>query len=133
MIHCAGGPASRLHKKLRNLMSKASYHDKSLFAPLMIEAADRQKGVPIRTIWSKNMYRRLSYADRLGQVRAPTLILAGRHDPQSPLPNAQELSRGIPNSKLIIFEESGHSPFIEEAELFKQQVKSFLDINQVSW
>ncbi len=122
-----------LHKKLQNLMNRAGYHDKSLSTPLKIEAADYHKGVPIRMIWSKNMVRRLSYADRLDRVKAPTLILAGRHDPLAPLPISEELLRGIPNSKLIIFEQSGHAPFIEEAEAFKQQVESFLDSDQISW
>lgn len=111
-----------LHKRLQNLMGRVCYYDKSFFKPLEIKAEDRQKGVPIRTIWSKNVYRRLSYADRLDQVRAPTLILAGRHDPQTPLPNSEELLHGIPDAKLFIFEQSGHSPFIEEAEAFRQQL-----------
>jgi len=40
-----------------------------------IDADDHEKGVPIRTLWSRNMYTRLSYAGRLAKVRAPTLIL----------------------------------------------------------
>jgi proline iminopeptidase len=92
-----------------------------------IDADDYEKGVPIRTIWSKNMYTRLSYADRLGEVQAPTLILAGRYDPEAPLQSSEELLRGIPDARLVIFENSGHFPFIEEAPLFAQTVEAFLD------
>jgi proline iminopeptidase len=116
-----------LHKKLQNLMERASYHDKTFFNPVEIDADDREKGVPIRTIWSKNMYTRLSYADRLSDVRASTLIVAGRHDPEAPLPCSEELLHGIPDAKLVIFEESGHFPFIEEASLFAQTVDAFLN------
>ena len=123
----AGKGSLALHKRLQNLMGRASYHDKALFRPVEIEADDDEKGVPIRTIWSKNMYTRLSYADRLGDVRAPTLILAGRHDPEAPLPCSEELLQGIPEASLVIFEQSGHSPFIEEASLFAQTVDAFLN------
>jgi proline iminopeptidase len=118
-----------LHKRLQNLMGRASYHDKAAFVPAEIDGDDTEKGVPIRTIWSKNMYRRLSYADRLGEVRAPTLVIAGRHDPEAPLPCSEELADGIARARLAIFEQSGHSPFVEETERFAEVLQSFLDGN----
>jgi proline iminopeptidase len=123
----AGRGDLALHKRLQNLMERASYHDKTFFAPEEIDADDAEKGVPIRTMWSKNMYARLSYADRLKEVRAPTLILAGRHDPQAPLPCSEELLQGIAGASLAIFEESGHFPYIEEALHFTQTVDDFLN------
>jgi proline iminopeptidase len=123
----AGRGDLALHKRLQNIMGRASYHNQELFRPTQIDADDREKGVPIRTIWSKNMYTRLSYADRLGDVRAPTLILAGRHDPEAPLQCSEELLRGIPDARLVVFEQSGHSPFIEEASLFAQTADAFLN------
>jgi pimeloyl-ACP methyl ester carboxylesterase len=128
----AGRGDLALHKKLQNLMERASYHDKGLFTPVEIHADDREKGVPIRTIWSRNMYTGLSYADRLGEVRGPTLILAGRHDPEAPLPCSEELLQGIPDGSLVIFEQSGHFPFIEEASLFAQTVDAFLNAKDES-
>jgi proline iminopeptidase len=123
----AGRGNLALHKKLQNLMERASYHNQELFKPTQIDADDHEKGVPIRTIWSKNMYTRLSYSDRLGDVRAPALILAGRHDPEAPLQCSEELLQGIPDARIIVFEHSGHSPFIEEASLFAQTVDAFLN------
>jgi proline iminopeptidase len=73
------------------------------------------------------MYTRLSYADRLQEVQAPSLILAGRHDPEAPLPCSEELWQGIPQASLIVFEKSGHFPFIEEASLFGHTVAAFLN------
>jgi len=122
----AGRGDLALHKKLQNLMGRASYYDQTIFTPVEIEADDADKGVPIRTIWSKNMYSRLSYADRLGEVEARTLIIAGRHDPEAPLQCSEELLQGILDASLIVFEHSGHSPFIEEASLFAQTVAAFL-------
>lgn len=126
-IRINGGRADlALHKQLQNLMGRASYHDPAFFTPIAIDEDDHEKGVPVRMIWSKNMYRRLSYAERLVQVQAPTLILAGRHDPQASLSCSQELLQGIPDGRLVIFEKSGHAPFIEEAPLFTDTVDAFL-------
>jgi proline iminopeptidase len=123
----AGRGGFSLHKRLQNLMERASYYDKAFFTPVETDAGDSEKGVPIRTIWSQNMYSRLSYADRLGEVRASTLILAGRHDPEAPLQCSEELLQGIPDANLVVFEQSGHFPFIEEAALFAQTVDAFLN------
>ncbi len=123
----AGRADLATHKRLQNLMAAASYHDERFFAPLAIDASDRDKGVPIRMIWSKNMYTRLCYADRLDEVTAPTLVLAGQHDPEAGLACAHELYQGVDGARLIIFEESGHAPFIEEADQFAEAVGAFLD------
>ena len=121
-----GGRGSlALHKKLQNLMSEASHYDKSYFTPLEIDGEDSRQGVPIRTIWAKNMYRRLSFADRLGEVRVPTLIVVGRHDPQAPLACSEELATGIADSNLVVFEQSGHSPFSEEKRRFTRVLEQF--------
>jgi proline iminopeptidase len=123
----AGRGDLALHHRLQNLMERASYHDRSFFTPVETDAEDYEKGVPIRTIWSKNMYSRLSYADRLEEVQVSTLIIAGRHDPEAPLQCSEELLRGIPDASLVIFEQSGHFPFIEETSLFAQTVDAFLN------
>lgn len=116
-----------LHKRLQNLMERVSYHDQTLFTPHEIDADDYEQGVPIRMIWGANMYRGLSYADRLGSVRAPTLVMAGRYDPENPLPCSEELVEGIPAATLVIFEQSGHFPFIEEAPAFADTLDAFLN------
>ena len=123
----AGRGDLALHKRLQNLMKRASYHDKTFFTAVEIDADDHKEGVPIRTIWSKNMYSRLSYADRLAEVQAPTLILAGRHDPEAPLPCSEELLQGISDARLVIFEQSGHFPFTEEPSLFAETLGAFLN------
>ena len=39
---------------------------------------------------------------------------------------AETIAALLPNSKLVVFEKSGHSPQIEEAELFQQTMRDFL-------
>lgn len=52
-------------------------------------------------------------------------LLAGRHDPQTPLACSQELVAGIPNAALRIFEHSGHAPFVEEPALVREALAGF--------
>jgi proline iminopeptidase len=118
------------HKRLYNLMQGASFHNPALFTPLEIDEDDKRQGIPIRMIWSRNMYSKLSYADRLGEVHAPTLVIAARHDPQASLPCSEELSQEIPEAQLVVFEKSGHAPFIEEKSLFAQTIRAFLNRTQ---
>jgi proline iminopeptidase len=63
---------------------------------------------------------------RLGEIKVPTLIIAGRHDLVTPVTNAEELARGIPYSRLAVFHHSGHFPFIEESYLFTEWIRQFI-------
>jgi pimeloyl-ACP methyl ester carboxylesterase len=115
-----------LHKRLSNLMGKPCFHDKSPFTQVAIDPDDRNKGVPIRYIWLGNLGWKINYASRLAQLQTPTLICVGRYDPETPLPCSEELRRGIPDSRMVVFERSGHMPFIEERDLFLSTVNQFL-------
>ena len=55
---------------------------------------------------------------QLAEIKVPALILQGRYDWVTPMTGALEMARGIPNTRLHIFEHSGHMVFMEEpAEL----------------
>lgn len=114
-----------VHKHLLHLLRRPSYHDQSMVPPLRIEHGDTHRPAPVRDRWPL-VARHLDYCHRLGEVRSPTLVCAGRFDPQAPVACAGELAAGIPQAHLVIFEESGHYPFIEEAERFGQEVDAFL-------
>lgn len=63
---------------------------------------------------------------QLSTVAAPTLITVGRTDWITPVSCSETIASLIPNSELVVFEESGHSPQIEEAEKWTKTVRSFL-------
>jgi L-proline amide hydrolase len=66
-----------------------------------------------------------SVIDRLGEIRIPTLVISGRHDEATPA--LQEvLVGGIDGSEQVMLEESSHTPFIEERELYMSAVGAFL-------
>jgi proline iminopeptidase len=47
-------------------------------------------------------------------------------DPQAPVRCSEELADSIPEAHLIIFERSGHYPFVEERQPFADALSSFL-------
>jgi proline iminopeptidase len=65
---------------------------------------------------------------RLGELRAPALVISGRHDWVTPPEVAgAPLAGGLPNARHVVFEESGHFPFVEEPERFRQVVGGWLE------
>ncbi len=72
---------------------------------------------------AKNHY---DVTDRLHTINVPTLVMVGRHDWITPLAASEELAKKIPKAELVIFENSGHSPQLEENDRFIQVVRDFL-------
>jgi proline iminopeptidase len=65
--------------------------------------------------------------EHLGKITAPTLVIAGAHD-LLPATRCEEVAQGIPGSRYVLFEKSGHfSPF-EEREKFVKTVTDFLSL-----
>jgi len=52
----------------------------------------------------------ISFQDRLAEVAVPTLVIHGSDDKIVPLDGGRALAAGIPDSKLVIIEGSGHVP-----------------------
>jgi pimeloyl-ACP methyl ester esterase len=63
---------------------------------------------------------------RLSGISVPTAVFHGRHDAIIPLAAGEELARGIPGARLVVFEESGHAPFLEEPEAFNAALTALL-------
>jgi proline iminopeptidase len=62
----------------------------------------------------------------LATVTAPTLITVGRVDWITPVACSETIAGLIPDSRLVVFEKSGHSPQVEEAESWTKKVRAFL-------
>jgi len=61
-----------------------------------------------------------SVMDRLGEIKVPTLVMAGRDDFLFPPEHQAELAAGIPNAYLRIIEGAGHNSYSERpAEVFE--------------
>ena len=71
--------------------------------------------------------------DRLGEIQAPTLVMAGREDFQFPPEHQEELAAGIPNARLVIIDRAGHNPHDEQPAETLKTVRDFLaNTNPVS-
>lgn len=76
-------------------------------------------------LW-RNVMPHYDVKDRLADITVPTLVMGGRHDWVTPFVESEKIAAGIPGSELVIFEESGHLPFIEEQDRFMAVVRQFL-------
>ena len=61
----------------------------------------------------------------LSKIKIPTAIFQGTQDKLCPYPLAEELNRGIKDSYIVKFENSGHALYIEEAEKFNTELEKF--------
>src|SRR5262249_12505521 len=63
---------------------------------------------------------------RLGEIHAPRLVTWGTRDSVTSTKWADMLPAGIPGSRLLLLQHSGHMGHIEEPEAFTQGIRSFL-------
>lgn len=110
---------------LQGLVPHMFHHEQSDedIAWMVSECAKLPTGATAAILFDQSVQ---DYRDMLADIDIPTLICWGRHDALLPVSGASHLHEGISGSQLVIFEESGHCPFIEESETFNQTVTEFL-------
>ena len=65
--------------------------------------------------------------NRLSQVSTSTLLLGSRYDWITPLQQgAERFHAALPRAQLVVFENSGHFPFIEERAAYLNTVRNWL-------
>jgi proline iminopeptidase len=69
---------------------------------------------------------------RLHEIQVPTLVTVGRHDWITPVAASEEIAAGIPHAELVVFENSGHSPQLEENAKWVATVRDFLERHGVT-
>jgi proline iminopeptidase len=78
-----------------------------------------------RAVWQEVVTFRFGAGD-LGRIRAPALVLHGRHDPIVPLEYGAALSAALPNAAFVVFEHSEHIVTRTEPERYREVVERFL-------
>lgn len=68
--------------------------------------------------------------DRLAGIRAPTLVVVGRHDRNTGVKVSRAVAARIPGAELAIFEASAHFPEMEEPERYAATVEQFLGVGR---
>jgi proline iminopeptidase len=61
----------------------------------------------------------------LGRIRVPTLVTCGRYDEITPS-CSETITRGIPDARMHVFEESAHCAHLEQADDYARIVEAFL-------
>ncbi len=90
-----------------------------LFASTIFDVAAMIRGFVVLDGWSA--------VDRLSTIDAPTLVLVGRHDVFTSWPQSKRIASRIPGAEMVVFENSGHMPWLDEPEQFFATLAGWLD------
>ena len=65
-----------------------------------------------------------NFKDSLSQIKVPTLVIGGVYDYFYPI---KETADGIPNAKLILYENYVHNAWMDNRKTFHKDVMDFLN------
>ncbi len=112
---------------LMKLGKAYSPHLSLLRMPHMILTGLQTKLRPEAMIFGETqLLKNWSLMNRLCEIQAPTLIIAGREDFIYPPDHQQELAAGIPHARLVFIDHAGHNPQDEQPDQVQQLVRDFL-------
>ncbi len=80
---------------------------------------------PFAITQSITALRDLDLRPELYKINIPVAIFQGTKDKLIPFAFAEELNKGIKNSYIVRFENSGHALFVEEMEKFNTELEKF--------
>ncbi len=66
------------------------------------------------------------YRPMLSSFTLPTLLCFGSDEKLISVAGGEHLRQNLPDAKLVVFENSGHCPFLEEPERFNREVDHFI-------
>jgi len=106
-----------------------TFHDPAIATEALISqvlsiTTDTQKCLGVLRV-AKSAQRHY-VADLLSQISAPTLLIWGREDRITPIHVAHEFAGMIPDSKLVVIDECGHAPMMEQPVAFNFALKQYL-------
>jgi pimeloyl-ACP methyl ester carboxylesterase len=87
---------------------------------LMALGAPRDASDLVVTVEAEDVH---AFKDRLSEITAPTLVVAGSDDPFYTEALFRETAAGIPNARLVLYAGKGHVP---TGKQFEQDVRAFL-------
>ena len=94
--------------------------------PEQYEAWEDARAETARIAWEPYMFYPSLGPLLAGAKDLPTLIIWGRNDDGVPLSAGQAYNKAIPGSELVVFDNCGHRPEIEQADAFVERVRRFL-------
>jgi proline-specific peptidase len=102
-------------------------HTRPSQIPHMLIMGLQTKLQPKTFIYSESHFLKgWTVKDRLGEIKVPALVMAGREDYIYPPEHEEELAAGIPNARLVFIERAGHNPHDEQPAETLKAVRDFL-------
>jgi len=92
-------------------------------------AAITPERVPGVLAIGRGIFSRKSLLDRLGEIKAPTLIIVGEEDRSRPPHEARKMAELIPGARVEVLPEAGHISNLEQPERVNSLLLSFLQEN----
>jgi proline iminopeptidase len=93
----------------------------------LIHGGWRSKMRPEAMIFAgRHLLKGWTVMDRLGEITAPTLIVAGRDDFIFPPEHQRELAAAIPHAHLRLIDRAGHNPHAEQPAEVMRAIKDFV-------
>ncbi len=106
------------------------FFDRSKMNPEDVDRAHRelsQRGHARAMVKLSRSARRNHLGEKIGHIKAPTLLIWGRQDVVTPPEAAEGFKSSIKDSRLVWFDRCGHAPMIECPELFARAMIEFGD------
>ncbi len=113
-----------IKKKTESTFYDASVATKELVDEVYSSVNDRNKA--IRIIATAKSAVRHNIADKLDQIKCPTLLIWGKEDSITPPFVAEQFNELIENTELHFLEKCGHAPMMELPEAFNDILYEFL-------
>ncbi|MEW6638031.1 MAG: 3-oxoadipate enol-lactonase, partial [Actinomycetota bacterium] len=70
--------------------------------------------------------REMDLRERLGEIRAPTLVIAGADDPATPPEHAELIRDAIPGARLVVIPDAAHLANVERPEAVTSAIMEHL-------
>lgn len=128
---CAGSIANLSAEELaicNDLNARIRFFDPakaSAFDPTVDDNTRRNASTVQSLIRTDFNRRQNDLLEEIAALNVPTLIIHGRSD-IIPLASSDFISRQIPAARLLVLEESGHFPFVEQPSRFAAEITAFL-------
>jgi pimeloyl-ACP methyl ester carboxylesterase len=94
-----------------------------LFGPSMLKNVEYPNDFQVEV----RADREMNFKNRLKEIKVPTLIIAGEEDIAYNLEDIKVTSEGIPNSKLLLYEDYGHDLIMSNYKEVAKKIIEFLD------
>jgi pimeloyl-ACP methyl ester carboxylesterase len=112
-------------RHLRHLVYHTFIRHPTRIAPELLYEITRGSGRP-GFVDALRAIMEYDFRDRLPEIGCPTLIVWGTEDMLVPSSDADEYERLIPESRKVVFEDTGHMAMIERPQTFNDCLMEFL-------